>query len=238
MLFIVIMENPCYSALKPRRLVMTANVCFYCGRSSTGLKLIERLYGLKHCDNHAEAATRDCNAYLHEEKIIRLHDAFDHEIIGRFLRILKSLENGFPVLRSSGEIQDGWTVHELGWEGTFLRLHDGDWKLHVLWKSPDGNFHNDILKYIPIIHFKMRDIYDRIKDQIPNDFLSLVDQVIFCMVDGIYSKDFEAIQGLQVEEYPELSNVHQILYDGGVGRIMVPSDPHVPSVLVENDNPA
>ena len=83
----------------------------------------------------------------------------------------------------------------------------------------------------------MRDIYDRIKDQIPNDFLSLVDQVIFCMVDGIYSKDFEAIEGLQIEEYPEISNVYQILYDGGVARIMVPSAPVATPIPLE-DNPA
>jgi hypothetical protein len=200
--------------------------------------LIERLYGLKCCNDHISAGQRDCNAQLHEDKIIRLDDALNHEIIGRFLRVLKSLENGFPVLRSSGEIQNGWTVHELGWEGTFIRWHDGDWKLHVLWKSPDGNFNNDILKYIPIIQFKMRDIYERIKDQVPDDFLSLVDQVIFCMIDGIYTKDFEAIQGLHVEEYPELSNVHQVLYDGGVGRIMVPSPPLATPVPSEDDNPA
>jgi hypothetical protein len=181
---------------------------------------------------------RDCNAHLHKEKIIRLADALDHDIIGRFLKILKSLENGFPILRSSGEIQDGWTIHELGWEGTFLRWYDGDWRLHVLWKSPDGNFNNDILKYIPIVHFKMRDIYERIKDQVPEDFLSLIDKTIFCMIDGIYSKDFEAIQELELEEYPEINNVHNVLYEGDVARILVPSGPASTPIDVEDDNPA
>lgn len=232
------MENPCYSSLKPRRLVMTANLCFYCGKPSTKIALIERLYGLKCCNDHAVAGARDCNAQLHNDKIIRLNDALDHEIIGCFLKILKSLENGFPVLRSNGEIQDGWTVHELGWEGTFLRWYEGDWRLHVLWKSPDGNFNNDKLKYVPIIHFKMRDIYEKIKDQVPEDFLSLVDQAIFCMVDGIYSKDFEAIQGLEIQEYPELNDVHSLIYEGGVARIMVPSGPPSIPVDVEDDNPA
>jgi hypothetical protein len=220
---------------------MTANTCFYCGKPSTKVALIERLYGLKCCDDHIAAGQRDCNAQLHEDKIIRLDDALNHEIIGRFLKILMSLKSGFPILRSSGEIQNGWTVHELGWEGTFLRWYEGDWRLHVLWKSPDGNFNNDKLKYVPIIHFKMRDIYQRIKDQIPEDFLSLIDQAIFCMIDGIYSKDFEAIQGLEVEEYPELNNVHNILYDGDIARIMIPSGPSGPSntsVLVDDDNPA
>ena len=232
------MENPCYSALKPRRLVMTPINCFYCGKPSIGFKLIERLYGLKHCKHHEASASRDCNAYLHEEKIIHLNDAFNHEIIGRLLKVLKSLENGFPVLRTNGEIHDGWIIHELGWDGTFLRWHDGEWKLHVLWKSPDGNFNNDILKYTPISNFKMRGIYERIKDRVPDDFLSLVDQAIFCMVDGIYSKDFEQRQNLTVEEYPEIGNIHEVLYDGGVARILLPSGPPVTPAIVEDDNPA
>ena len=227
------MEDPSYSSLKPRRLVMTKMECFYCGKPPKGTKLTEELYGLKHCENHEAAAQRDCNAYLHEYKVVLIKDAYNHEIIGRFLR---SIKNGFPVLRSSGEIQSGWKLHELGWEATAIRYVNTDWCIQCLLRSPDGDYTKDILKYVPILNFKMDAIYKSIQHEVPEDFLWLVDQTVLSMIEGVYVKEYEEVQKLQQQEYPELSFTREVVYEGRIGRILIPSAP-ICEIITHEENP-
>lgn len=192
---------------------MTQNACFYCGAVDAKFKTIRHLFGLKHCARHEYAAQRDCKAYMHKEKIVTFHHAYKHPVLGPFLTILKTLK--FPVLRSSGEFQDGWMLHE---EFTLIEFHDGEWKLPVHYTSPDG----DYTKYTPISNFKMLGIYEPIKYSVPDNFQELVDQVLFCLIDGIYFKEYEEVKELHIEKHHDIDNVYKIVLEGKVGRVVIP----------------
>jgi len=229
------MENPSYTCLKPCRLTMTRTSCFYCGASNASWHTITRLFGLKHCQHHKSSAVRDCRAYLHEEKHVHFRDAFRHPILGPFLTALKDLENGFPVLRSSGEIQPGWTLNYSSFADTMISYDSGDWKLPGIWISPDGNYAKDINKYTPIANFKLSAIYEQIQAQLPNNFLEMVDKVLLCLLDGIYTKEYEEVQQLGAENYEDSVGVHIISDDGYVARILVP--PPAVATDVSEENP-
>ncbi len=198
------MENPSYSCLKPRSLVMTTMNCFYCGASDTvSFETIEYLFGVKACALHKSAAIRDCKAYLHEEKIVRFEDVLDHPVIGPFLDSLKKIQ--FPVLRSSGEFQNGWILGSDN--NSSIRYCDGEWRILVTWKSPDGDTAKDIYKYTPISNMPLKD---------------MVDQVLYCLVDGVYSNEYAEVKELQAEEHADIDGVHHLQYNEGTARILIP----------------
>lgn len=203
------MENPSHTCLKPRSLVMTTLNCFYCGAADNVLfETIDYLFGLKACALHRRAAIRDCKAYLHEEKIVRFQDVLNHPVIGPFIDTLKVIQ--FPVLRSSGEFQAGWTL-DMNTQSC-IRYYDGEWVIPVSWKSPDGDHAKDIYKYTPISNMLLKD---------------MIDQVLFCLIDGIYSNEYAEVQELQSEEHAETEGVQQVPYNGEIVRILVPPVVHV-----------
>jgi hypothetical protein len=197
------MENPSYSCLKPKSLVMTPISCFYCGASDTvSFETIDYLFGLKACALHKAAAIRDCKAYLHEEKMVRFKDVLDHPVIGPFINALKGIQ--FPVLRSSGEFQDGWTLDMI--TQSSIRYCDGEWRILVTWKSPYGDTAKDIYKYTPISNMLLKD---------------MVDQVLYCLVDGVYSNEYAEVKELQAEEHADIDGVHHVQYNEGTARILI-----------------
>ena len=200
---------------------MTSNTCFYCGAPSTNAYTIERLFGLKHCAIHKTVAKRDCRAHLHKEKFVDMRDAQRHPILSQFLN---AIQTPFPVFRSNGELHAGWSIRLGGsWEYTYISYHDGEWKLPVRWQSPDEDSTKDLIKHAPIANFKLPIIYESVKDTLP---LSLIDEVLHCLCEGVYSEEYVEFECLRLqgscEEVPETENVHQFLYEGNVVRIMIP----------------
>jgi len=221
------MENPIRSCLVPRSLVMTTNTCFYCDAPSTSFYTIERLFGLKHCDLHKEVARRDCRAHLHKEKTVDMRDAQSHPILGEFIN---ALQTPFPVFRSSGELQEGWTPNlSAPWEYTFIAYHDGEWKLPVTWQNPNDESAEALVKHTPIANFKLPAIYESVKNTLP---LSLIDEVLRCLIDGVYNEEYAEFESLRLqgacEELPEIPNVHQALYEGSMVRVMIPQPTEQP----------
>ena len=100
------MRNNC---LEPQSLVMTRSECFYCfGEEGSACYTISYNFGIKSCDLHYAASVRDCKAYIHRKRIIPLLIASKNIQLKPFFDILA---DGFPVLRSSGAIDDGWIIH-------------------------------------------------------------------------------------------------------------------------------
>jgi hypothetical protein len=204
------MEDPVYTSLAPRNLVMTPDACFYCGADDPNWVQIERMFGLKMCDLHAGAALRDCRAYLHSKKMVRFADAYEHPILGQLLRMIKS--TSFSVLRSSGEFQAGWTLNDDTFDmNTFILYNtvDGDWSIPVRLVQGDQT----ITKYTPIFNLKMTNMF-------PAD---LIDEAVFCLVDGVYFKEYEELQALGgPAEAPKDPNIIEVMYDGQPTRIFMP----------------
>ncbi len=95
-------------ALIPRRLVMTRAGCFYCDADDDiRICLINHLFGLKACYKHFNNAERDCNAYMHENNMVKIEDGLMNENVKKFFEILG--EN-FRVLRSNGQINENWKL--------------------------------------------------------------------------------------------------------------------------------
>ena len=206
------MEDPVYTSLAPRSLVMTRDACFYCGAGDPNWIQIERMFGLKMCDLHAGAALRDCRAYLHSKKMVRFADAYKHPILGQLLRLVKG--TSFSVLRSSGEFQAGWTLNDDTIDmNTFVLYNtlDGDWSIPVKLIQEDQT----ITKYTPIFNLKMTNMF-------PTD---LIDEAVFCLVDGIYSKEYlelQALGGSALMAAPKDPNIVEVSYEGQPVRLFMP----------------
>jgi hypothetical protein len=205
------MEDPVKICLIPRRLVMTYDNCFYCDESDADWEECFKFFGLKHCDRHKAAAIRDCKAYLHKEKLVNFKHAFAHPILGEFLRALS--EKTFPVRRSNGEMQEGWKLQKKSFDGEKLFMClEGEWMVPV-----EGV--NLITKYTPIENFRTIVSSD------------LVDKVLFTLIDGIYSKEYEEVCILESigsqETVPELPGVANILVDGEEHRVLIDRLPNI-----------
>ena len=224
-------EDPVRTSLVPRSLVMTRVGCFYCDSKYARYEVLTWMFGLKACPDHIQAAIRDLNAYLHEQKMVRIQDALRHPDIGKFLISLMQLPSGFPVVRTSGEIQPGWTLNEGELhKDEFLRFHDGEWKLPVIWLSPDGDSTKSIVKYTPIINFKLPGIYDQIKNNVPPDFLKAIDDTFTILIEGFYIEDFQEVERIRAhggqEHYPNIPEAENVLYEGRIVQVIrVPAAP-------------
>ncbi len=93
---------------EPRRLVLVPLKCFYCNQSDAEeiqQWRISHLFGLFHCDKHADAAKRDCEDFMRIHGLVRRCDARNHPTIGPFM---DALGETIPVLRSSGAVDTNW----------------------------------------------------------------------------------------------------------------------------------
>jgi len=224
-------EDPLRTSLVPRSLVMTPVGCFYCNSNYARYEMLTWMFGLKACPDHIHAAIRDLNAYLHEQKMVRIQDAVRHPDVGKFLISLMQLPAGFPVLRTSGEIQPGWKLNEGELhKDEFVRFYDGEWKLPVIWLSPDDDINKSIVKYTPIINFKLPGIYDQIKNNVPPDFLKAIDDTFTILIEGFYIEDFQEVERIRAhggqEHYPNIPEAENVLYEGRIVQVIrVPAAP-------------
>jgi len=216
------MENPVKSCLIPMSLIMTVDLCFYCDNPDPDWEECYKFFGLKHCDNHRVAAIRDCKAYLHKEKMVNFKHAFEHSILGEFLRALS--DKTFPVRRSNGEMQEGWKLQKKSFDGEkLLMCLEGVWMVPVERKDLDTM--DVITKYTPIENFRT---------VLSSD---LVDKVLFILIDGIYSKEYEEVSRFELsdsqERVTELPDVVNMMINGEVGRIYLPPAIRVPPPIKE-----
>jgi hypothetical protein len=142
--------------------------------------------------------------------MVRFADAYEHPILGQLLRMIKG--TSFSVLRSSGEFQAGWTLNDDTFDmNTFILYNtlDGDWSIPVRLVQGDQT----ITKYTPIFNLKMTNMF-------PAD---LIDEAVFCLVDGVYFKEYEELQALGgPAEAPKDPNIVEVMYDGQPTRIFIP----------------
>jgi hypothetical protein len=219
------MENPTYSCLVPRSLVMTTVNCFYCGHSESRFIQINHLFGLKACEHHVLAAQRDCKAYMHEQKMVLFRDADRHPVLSRLLTVLRELPS-FPVMRSSGEVQPGWIfqIDTFGDENC-IASHDGEWKVPVRLPNPDHDSTKDLQKFTPIANFLLPCINEQIQG-LPHDFHTLVNEALFCLIDGVYMKEYEEVKVIKFlscqDEIPETDGVYPVQLGDSVVRVMIP----------------
>jgi hypothetical protein len=181
----------------PRSLVMRERVCDYC-RANQSLPTndasvsIMHNFGILSCKEHGHLARRDCNAYLGRIGRIRMVDAEHVPEIKRFLDILRAQENGFPVVRSCGDIDHGWML--AGWSldtpDHITKTSTGEWSLIV--KTTDEK--RNLLKGIYISEYLRSDMICHF----PEGFAQTIENALTALNSGIIYSD-------EMREWNELS---------------------------------
>lgn len=89
----------------PLHLQCMPMTCFYCPANGIGHITVADLEGIIYCERHRVQAEDDCNSHLHDLKQVRLTDAQR-----RFEDLFAAIPATFSVLRSSGALDEGWSV--------------------------------------------------------------------------------------------------------------------------------
>jgi hypothetical protein len=185
---------------------MTRNACFYCGQDSRSIVAVGDSCGIKTCDQHKGWATRDCNAWLTKQGLVRLSDCRKHPEIRP---LMDELAAGFSVLRTSGLMDEGWNLQIVT---TFhyvplLRLIEGEW--HI----PCCKYEND--KLVPLRNFNTTDTMK-----------NCVSRAVTALNAGIYTADYmDHMEYFQngPDKIEETPGVTTVLYEGREVRVMTGS---------------
>lgn len=192
------MEEPMRNnTLIPRNLVMTLNECFYCGIKDPDFIQIQRLFGLKACNDHKACAIRDCNAYMHNMKMVKFEDAIDNSKIAPFINYLQNKSGGFSILRSNGNLEKGWILKPHVWYNPCLiGCVEDEW--HILCHNPT----KELEKSVKISSFA---------SQVP---IELINDAITTLNEGIYKNDYMLFNLYSnkdlSQEVPECEGVYTI----------------------------
>lgn len=208
------MSDPHFTALEPVRLTMRKMECMYCFKEDTHTVLIEYLFGMKTCAEHKPNAERDCKAYMHKQKIVRIRDARRHPVLGRFLSMLDELGT-FSVERSDLTIHPGWRViqDDEYWDPVFIK-HDVSWSIPTFIKEGSSR----ITKQVPIINFLNPAIHVA-----SSELRTCIDEVLDCLNDGIYKAEADEFQKAKEQDrvgaVAEIEGVQTIFYEGQATRV-------------------
>jgi len=93
----------------PSSLCMQPCVCAYCKSYGAHHATIVHLFGIICCAEHLPLARRDCNAWLHTNRRVRLADAREHPALRPFFLALPAT---FSAVRSNGDVDPGWFLPE------------------------------------------------------------------------------------------------------------------------------
>lgn len=161
--------------LKPIRLVLVPLRCFYCGNDNEETLREWRIchvFGLFHCEEHTWCAERDCSQFLKTHGWIRKVDALAHPLLGPFLNALGAT---FPILRTSGEIQEGWFFPVLDEQVPIRKSKTTqEWGFNLT----NGN----LARFVPLSQFQD----PRIVPLVAPEIVTTLGSVIGCLEAGIY----------------------------------------------------
>lgn len=222
-------ENPLRTCLFPRNLCMTTNNCFYCHSYENCYETtIEYLFGIHHCDIHKANAVRDCRAYMHSMQIVKMNDAMKNDSFNSFVNCLESLKGGFPVKRTSGQIQNGWRIYFAKYpEPSFIRYDSAltTWIVPVC--TGDDNEGTLIKKCIKFDDFLDYSIMGGVHQDLFYNFDTIVKECIAVFEDGIYKEDYERFtkesaltnDSCAVDDNPDIATGY---FNGKKLRILIP----------------
>ena len=204
------------NTLVPTSLIMRRCECFYCGAEDTSVVLVDWRFGMKVCRVHRLNAERDCKAYLHRQNFVRIEDAFKIPLLKRFLDVLAA----HPLLRverSNGTIEDDWSLR-IGspMESAFFSKAER-WGVPMYCKRINMN------KTVPIINFLRPELTTGMV--LPADWHDIIEEVIDCLVNGVYKAEAEAYDYARnhddSETIVETAGVATVIYEDREERVFV-----------------
>jgi len=192
---------------------MTPNTCFYCF-DTDGLDIFEisHCLGLKACCKCYGSAIRDSNAFMHREGLVPLKYAMKHAELSKFT---EALLPSFPVRRSNGFIEGGWSLY-----AGYSRIpkfivydaHSQNWLIPVN--------KGELSKSIRIDEFLKGDILY----SLPIGMKGIIENTIAVLDRGVYLADsnlHNSVVNIRAPmTIPEISNIEHCMIDGVVGRVL------------------
>ena len=169
-------------------------------------------FGIIHCEEHADLATRDVHAYLHKKNLVRFGDAFSHPQIKPLFDIL---QKGTQIKRSSGLLDPGWQPLNDPYDSpNLIQKLNNDW----YFTFHKGKGAEEITKSVPL-----RKIFDGVPD-ISADQMNCLNTAMQAMDDGIYKEKASEQEGIPIGEGPEeMSCIQKIHIDGVPVRVLIPT---------------
>ncbi len=118
-------------SLNPRSLVMTMNKCFYC-KETEKIRFIcvDRLFGVKSCNEHKEHAEADMQSYMKKNKIIHVKDGIE---IPEVKQLFDFLTDNMKIIRTNGNVESGWKLNKNSYDFVpSFRKVDDNWRFPVI----------------------------------------------------------------------------------------------------------
>lgn len=195
-------QDPLLNCLQPCSLVMRKSACFYCGAEYKGDYRIQWTVGIRYCAEHKSWATRDCRAYMHENKVVKVKDALEDP---RLFALLEYFLNNVHILRTSGAIDSGWKLNQgTVCDPTYIACVQDKWSIPMT--VPTGDIHKNV--YMPAF---LHPTVIGANPGFPPDIADRITSAITILTEGFYKADY--VQHLQllspgsattVEELPEV----------------------------------
>lgn len=109
---------------------MTPLQCFYCRGFGNCHNYAGDMEGIITCESHVTQGLRDCEAFLHYDQKVLLHDAIGYPGLKPFF---DALPETFATIRSSGAVDEGWAISELALScnGRICRNQAGEWCIPI-----------------------------------------------------------------------------------------------------------
>ena len=172
-------------AIEPSTLVMRTLTCFYCGKESEHDERTSSQFGIRYCTDHKSDAHRDVRAYLHRVKKVRTQHALVHPILGPFLNLLKTDTH---IRRTSGAIENGWTLQHEAWSDySTLNVIEDTWFVPMIHRE------SETIRYVSLITFLEPDLA-----AVNNLALAgQIQPILTVLNDGIYKEHYDAVVQLQ-----------------------------------------
>jgi hypothetical protein len=199
------------AVLLPSSLVMRSAECFYCENEYDNDETTFGRIGIRYCSTHKTAAKRDSNAYLHQQKRVKLRDALRHPVLGPFL---SQCRTNTYIRRSNGEVQGQWILQEEEYDDSKL----------ILWE--EGVWYIPMMH--PGIHVRKTVALDTFEDtriaSLNPPALGLQVPAIRALLDeGVYKADYEAhLAAGPAIVRPETAGVQYCIADGQLVRVFHP----------------
>lgn len=211
------MEDPIRNTcLEPQSLVMTPSECFYCfGKEGDKCYQIFSNFGINSCNAHYAASVRDCNAYLHREKMVYMGDL---ENMPQLENLFSMLENGFYVPRTGRGLEAGWilNIFHYGEKKYMAYVQDSN-----SWLIPVKNKELNVMKGITIEELLNTENIALLPENFKDNVACLVDIVN----KGVYSEDNKKHEALinrdNQTSVPDIDNIVTVNVGGIVGRVFI-----------------
>jgi hypothetical protein len=178
------------------------------------------MFGIKCCEEHKSWAIRDCRAYMHVNKMTKLNDVIKDSKTAPFINALKE-SNGFPVVRSSGVLQDGWKLNDgsQGWhvKDQFIYIKNDQISIPVMLDIET----DIIMKHVVLSHFIKPEIMEKIGIE-----KEAIDSFQSAILNGIYRTDY--IEQLHIKNtsddncYKDPDSIVSCTINGKQIRVFVP----------------